>query len=527
MKVEPSLSSRRVRGGAATVTRRPEAVVVISVALAGAVLAICVLVLLQMRQDAAQRAQDAATNLLLLVERDTARNLEIYDLSLQAVIDGLKQPGIDTLPSTIRQMVLFDRSATAQYVGSIFVVDAAGNVRYDSRSVPPRPMNIADRDYFTVHRNSPNVGLYVSQPYVPRMPPHSPCIALSRRLSNPDGSFAGIVVGTMRLEYFHSLFDGVNLGPNGSMALMLADGTMLMRRPYDADIVGRSLVNTSNYTRFTEAPKGSFYGTAAIDGVERWYAFSHVTRFPLIYDVALSTEDIYAQWRRRAWIFGAIVAILDVIMIWLAVLFAQQLRRRTAVEAELRVLARTDGLTSLGNRRALDEIGCDEWRLTQRGGQPLSLLLIDVDHFKGFNDLYGHAAGDDALRAVARCIRNGLKRATDLAARYGGEEFVVLLPATSIASAQRIAEQLREAVQALGVRHVASAHQVLTISIGVASTDGRNFADLRALIDAADAALYAAKAGGRNRTERDGAPEHDDAGEPTAPATVKSDVNPT
>ncbi|MGV2287201.1 sensor domain-containing diguanylate cyclase [Trinickia sp. YCB016] len=512
-------------------TRRPGLLVALSVALAAMVLAICVSVLIQMRLDAAQRAQDAATNLLLLVERDTARNLEIYDLSLQAVIDGLNQPGIGKLPANIRQAVLFDGSAMATHLGSILVVDAQGNPVYDSRSEHPRKINVADRDYFKVQRDSANAGLYVSRPFIPHLSSTSPSIALSRRLSNPDGSFAGIVVGTLRLDYFHNLFDGMKLGPHGSMALMLADGTMLMRRPYDPNIIGRSLLNTSNYTRFTQAESGSFYGTAAIDGVERWYAFSHVSRFPMIYDVALSTDDMYANWRHRAWVFGTIVAVLDAFIIWFAVLFSQQLRRRTAVEAELRMLARTDGLTSLGNRRALDEVGEKEWRLARRGGQPLSVLLIDVDHFKGFNDLYGHAAGDDALTAVARCIRNGLRRPADHAARYGGEEFVVLLPATNLAGARLVAESMRESVQALGLRHVASTHQVLTISIGVASTPDRNFADLRSLIDAADAALYAAKAEGRNRTMPDGASESPakeaEPAPPPAAASAKSDVNPS
>jgi diguanylate cyclase (GGDEF)-like protein len=512
-------------------TRRPGLIVALSGALAASMLAICVSVLLQMRQDAAQRAQDAASNLLLLVERDTARNLEIYDLSLQAVIDGLKQPGIEKLSPEMRQAVLFDGSAMATHLGSILVIDAQGNPVYDSRAEPPRKINVADRDYFTVQRDSPNVGLYVSRPFIPHLSSQRPSIALSRRLSNPDGSFAGVVVGTLRLDYFHGLFDGMKLGPHGSMALMLADGTMLMRRPYDPAIIGRSLLNTSNYTRFTQAESGSFYGTAAIDGIERWYAFTHVSRFPLIYDVALSTEDMYANWRRRAWVFGTIVAVLDVLIIWFAMLFSQQLRRRTEVEAELRVLARTDGLTSLGNRRALDEIGPKEWRLARRGGQPLSVLLIDVDHFKGYNDLYGHAAGDDALTAVARCIKNGLRRPADHAARYGGEEFVVLLPATSLEGARIVAETMREAVQALGMRHVASTHQVLTVSIGVASTEMRDFADLRALIDAADAALYAAKAEGRNRTMLDGAAESHALDREPAPSSAaspaKSDVNPS
>jgi diguanylate cyclase (GGDEF)-like protein len=481
-------------------TRGPAVIIALSVALAGIVLAICVSVLLQMRQDAAQRTQDAAANLLLLVERDTTRNLEIYELSLQSVIDGLKLPGIEKLPPAIQQAVLFDGSAMASHLGAILVTDAHGDVIYDSRAAPARKLNVADRDYFKVQRDSPHAGLYVSHPFLPRLAPNSPSIALSRRLSNPDGSFAGIVIGTLRLTYFHSLFDGMKLGLHGSMALMLTDGTMLMRRPYDPQIIGRSLAHTANYTRFSQAQSGSFYGTAAIDGVQRWYAFSHVSRFPMIYDIALSTDDIYSNWQHRAWAFGTIVAALDGLIIWFAVLLSAQLRRRTAVEAELLMLARTDGLTSLGNRRALNEIGAREWRLAERGGQPLSILLIDVDHFKGFNDLYGHAAGDDALSAVAHCIKNGLRRPADHAARYGGEEFVVLLPATDIAGARLVAESMREAVQALGMRHVASAHQVLTVSVGAASTEGRRFADLRALIDAADAALYAAKAEGRNRT---------------------------
>lgn len=325
-------------------------------------------------------------------------------------------------------------------------------------------------------------------------------IALSRRLSNPDGSFAGVVVGTMRrLNYFRNLFAGMNLGASGSMALMLADGTMLMRLPYEAQVVGRSLMGTANYTRFTQAPSGDFFGTAAIDGVQRWYAFRHIGNFPLILDVALSTRDIYAEWHRRAWIIGSLVGAVDVVILMLAMLFAQQLRRRLATVVELQSLARTDGLTGLGNRRAFDEMVQEEWRRAQRSDLPLSLLMIDVDHFKGFNDLYGHSAGDDALAAVAECIGLAIRRPGDTAARYGGEEFGVLLPNTGQAGAAQVAEHIRTAVQALERDHLASTHHVMTVSIGVACTTERHFATLRAFVNAADAALYEAKGGGRNR----------------------------
>jgi diguanylate cyclase (GGDEF)-like protein len=305
----------------------------------------------------------------------------------------------------------------------------------------------------------------------------------------------------MRLRYFRSLFDGMNLGPGGSIALMLADGTMLMRRPYDPGVIGRSLAGTSNYSRFVDQQSGEFFGTAAIDGVERWYAFRHIDTYPLILDVALSTDDIYMEWRHRAWIIGSLIAALDVTIIALALLFAQQLRHRRAAEEELRELARTDGLTGLNNRRTFEEVAQEAWRRAQRNGTPLSMLLIDVDSFKGFNDLYGHSAGDDALIDVARCIARNVRRAGDTAARYGGEEFAVLLPDTDESGGVRLAEQIRAAVQALRRRHVASAHHVLTVSIGVATARGEALATSRALVEAADEALYDAKGAGRNRVQ--------------------------
>ncbi|MFP3563913.1 diguanylate cyclase [Paraburkholderia sp. SIMBA_030] len=481
------------------VTRRPNIMIAISIVLASAILAIAVWVLAQMRDDALRRAQDSVFNVSLLVERDVSRNLEIYDLSLRAVLAGLKQPGVLSLPPEIRQMVLFDGSATAKDIGSILVTNEAGDIVYDSQASPPRRINLAARDYFKVQRDSSNVGLYVSHPFIPKVTGKTVSIALSRRISRPDGSFGGVVVGTMRLTYFRRLFAGMNLGAGGSMALMLNDGTMLMRRPYDPQIIGRNLTGTANYTRFTQQPSGEFFGTAAIDGVERWYAFRHIDVYPLILDVALSTQDIYVEWRRRAWIIGTLIAALDLTIIALAVLFSQQLRRRLAAEAELSVLARTDGLTGLNNRRTFEEHAEEEWRRAQRNKWPLSALLIDVDSFKGFNDLYGHSAGDDALIGVARCIAQNVRRPGDTAARYGGEEFSVLLPDTDELGAADIAEQIRAAVQALQKRHVASSHHVLTVSIGIACTKDQAFATSRALMDAADEALYEAKDAGRNR----------------------------
>lgn len=168
--------------------------------------------------------------------------------------------------------------------------------------------------------------------------------------------------------------------------------------------------------------------------------------------------------------------------------------------AELRAMAMKDGLTGLANRRSFDERLADEWRRSARSGQPLALLMIDIDHFKLYNDHYGHLEGDACIRAVATALEEGANRATDMVARYGGEEFAVLIADADATVARRIAEKCIGAVGALGLPHAVSpnAPQV-SISIGVASLAGSRDASPEGLIALADKALYAAKRGGRNR----------------------------
>mgnify|MGYP003350035716 CR=1 FL=1 len=137
----------------------------------------------------------------------------------QAVIDGMRDPKIVALPQDIRQLVLFDRSTNAQDLGSLLVANPAGDVIIDSHAVPPRHIHVGDRDYFQVHQGSPDVGLYISEPFKPRINGVDASLGLSRRLNGPHGEFKGIVVGTLRLNYFRRLFDGINLGPHATVTL--------------------------------------------------------------------------------------------------------------------------------------------------------------------------------------------------------------------------------------------------------------------------------------------------------------------
>ena len=169
--------------------------------------------------------------------------------------------------------------------------------------------------------------------------------------------------------------------------------------------------------------------------------------------------------------------------------------------AILNDLSIRDGLTGLHNRRHFDAVLDSEWRRAARKQEPISLLLLDVDKFKKLNDTYGHQHGDECLRQIAEALQDGPRRSYDVMARYGGEEFAVLLPEADLLAAQEIAERVRHHVWALGIEHRSCEAGVVTVSIGVCSRTPLVFETSESFVRAADAALYAAKAGGRNRVE--------------------------
>jgi len=185
-----------------------------------------------------------------------------------------------------------------------------------------------------------------------------------------------------------------------------------------------------------------------------------------------------------------------------AVVTMRDISERKELEEKLSAFALTDGLTGLANRRAFDETLDREWKRTLREGSQISLLLLDVDHFKRFNDQHGHQVGDDCLRAVAVAVK-GAVRGTDIAARYGGEEIAVVLPSTNTAGALEVAEKMRSAVEALQITQEDNQEgSWVTASVGVATALSRQGGTMRmpeSLLLAADTALYKAKREGRNR----------------------------
>lgn len=178
-------------------------------------------------------------------------------------------------------------------------------------------------------------------------------------------------------------------------------------------------------------------------------------------------------------------------------------RTRALEEAnfKLELLSNTDGLTGIGNRRRFDIELDEEWNRARRTDIPLALIMLDVDHFKHFNDHYGHLAGDDCLRSLTQVLLKEVRRSGELVARYGGEEFVVLMPDSNVQAALETAQRIQRAVRTLALIHAETAPGIVSFSFGVASLKPSPLHVPDELVRQADLALYRAKAMGRDRIE--------------------------
>ena len=453
--------------------------------------AICTNVMLDMRRGEEKLARQTLENLASGINADINRNIELYDLSLRAVASGMVLPEIHDVSKSIRQLILFDHAATADHFGAIQVFDAEGRLTVDSATPDPAPQNRADEEFFAIHRERPDAGLFISRPMLHQ---GAYAIVLSRRITGAGGGFLGVVAGSIRFSYFHELFGRLQLGPEDIISVLRRDGTVIMRTPFDLDVIGRNLGDVPGVKRVLSEPSGSYtsLGVAA-DPVSRLYIWRDGTR-PLVVLVAKPWDDIFRLWRTEATRIGAIMLVLILFVLAVTLFLAREISRRAEAEEKLEELATTDALTGLKNRRRFDTDIDSEWRRAVRQKSPLALLMIDADHFKAYNDTFGHQAGDQVLIGVAICISDSVRRAGDCAARYGGEEFAVLLPGLTAVQALGVAETVRLKVERWSGQPTAT-----TVSIGVASATPAPNMEWHQLLNAADKALYAAKANGRNR----------------------------
>ncbi|POF40643.1 deoxyribonuclease [Pseudomonas laurylsulfativorans] len=481
---------------------RPEIMVIFGSTLTViSILCIVTFLLIREHANAQQTATRSATTIAQLIDADVLRTVELYDMTLQGLIAAAQRDDLKQVSPQIRHLVLFDRSTTARYKGDILLLDKHGDVLADSSLIEPKPGNFADRDYFLAHAFNRDAGMFISRPFKPRCDCDDSDewrVSFSRRISSPTGEFLGVAVASMRMSYFDQLFNSLDIGTGSTLAIINDDGVLLAQKPHrEENSIGKSFSNRPNVIRMLQERSGTFESVSSVDHQRRLYTFTRVGNLPLTVIVALSIEEVFATWNRTAYVISGATGVLCIGLLWLTWLLCRELRLRQYAEQELAQLAATDALTGVANRRSLDQALRHEWFRAQRSGKPLSLLMIDADHFKAFNDRHGHQAGDEALRALAEVINTNVHRTTDLVARYGGEEFSVVLAETDSEGAKQIAEKIREGVQKLPL--VDAGEPPMSVSIGIATWTASSDINLEQLLFSADKALYQAKDGGRNR----------------------------
>jgi diguanylate cyclase (GGDEF)-like protein len=482
------------------------------------VLAFGAWVLIDAREDAWTQATLASDNLATALSRDIERNIDIIDRSLHSADDAMRQPGLASVAPGIRQAAIFGMAMSAQHVALMSVVDAAGNpvaTAYGPLSAVP---NVATRDFFLFHKQHSDGGLFISQPYRSMTREGDPTIALSIRRRSADGQFIGIVVAALRLAYFNDIFNQINVGGHGVIALHNGDGRLVGRYPVRPDDVGKPAGTIELTQRAAASPTGTLMLDSPLDAVRRVMVFRRIGSLPLLLLVGQSLDEVYAPWRHKALVLGTVLFVLWGATVAVFVLFRRETLRRLASEKalaaaadELAVIAAHDSLTGLPNRRTFESKFREEWRRAVRNQTTLALVMVDADHFKRYNDGHGHQAGDRVLQSLSGCLAGNLRRGGDLAARYGGEEFVMLLPETDLGGAMQVGERVRADVEALDIPHSANPSWRMTVSIGVAAVCPTVLDNAATLLKNADEAMYEAKRSGRNCVRA--APEREQARE--------------
>jgi diguanylate cyclase (GGDEF)-like protein len=413
--------------------------------------------------------------------------------------------------SRLHQLFVHTTQQFPQFQG-MFLFNHEGRYIASAQDALPANLHVADREYFLFHEANPSRDTHIGHPVLSRTLGKW-MIPVSRRVSNADGSFGGVVLITIEMEYFKKFHNQFDIGNKGIIVLMFDNGIHVTRRPFNDGGIGKRIQNGAFEAGYLQKNTGTFIRKSALDGTEKVYAYQRLEDYPLLAVTALAKDEVLAEWMNVVYTDAVILILLVTILGFLAFRLIRQISFQLHTENMLlraqhslhklnqayESLAMQDSLTELPNRRHFDQIFRKEFERAQRHRTPLSLLMIDVDHFKRFNDIYGHPAGDACLKAIGHKIRADLFRPADFPARYGGEEFVVLLPETAKEGAIIIADRLRHAISELHIQHSGNTTGFVTISIGLSTLfESNKITTLEKLIDAADKALYQAKAVGRN-----------------------------
>jgi diguanylate cyclase (GGDEF)-like protein len=470
------------------------------------------------RNEQLQEMERLAANVARAMAQQADDTIKAADTALADIVERIETDGQGHKVLARLQLQMQAQVDNLPQLVGLFVYDEQGRWIVNSRGVLSQAYNNSDREYFIHHRSHVERGPHVGRPVISRSTGKW-IMPVSRRLNKADGSFGGVVLAPLDIEYFRRFYESFDLGARGAAALLSDQGVLMLRQPFDSTRVGGSMRDSELFRHYSRlsgpARTGSAFLHSFHDDEMRLNSYRPLEHYPLFVTAALSREEMLERWRRDTFTRTAAVVMLAALIGFFGKRLVDQIKLRARAEAELReardalesanhTLARqamSDGLTGLANRRQFDVTLGNEFSRAMRHEHTLAFIMIDVDYFKQYNDMYGHSAGDEVLRAVSKLIRALTpKRPGDLTARYGGEEVGILLPNTDIHGAQAVAERIRAAVQQLQMAHDGSPFGVVTLSAGVATLAPQRGVHLAGmLVEAADKALYVAKSAGRNR----------------------------
>lgn len=358
----------------------------------------------------------------------------------------------------------------------------------------------SQREWCRVPMHNPNIQTYVSNMFTSNI--GKLMVIQTRKF--PGDEFSGLAGIGVDLEFFSAWLEKVSIGTHDVLAISDQNVNLLARKPAKPELLGKKVSDPVVKAFITSSESyQTFRETSPVDKEPRLYGIRKVEGLPFVIVVGEADRDWQATWRLRVWLTIGALVILWLLAFYTLRIYWERLNNLTElkkVRDELEALSLTDALTGLANRRCFNNVLNTECDRMRRIRAPISVIMVDVDFFKAFNDTYGHPAGDEGLKLVAGVIQSKLKRPQDLATRYGGEEFCCILPETDHQGAVSIAMSIKGGVEDLGIRHEGSAiENYLTVSIGVATVICDEGINSDIIVNLADERLYQAKKNGRNQ----------------------------
>jgi diguanylate cyclase (GGDEF)-like protein len=421
----------------------------------------------------------------------------LNEVTYQIAEDG----GIQEMHKPSRWNKLHNLCAQLEGCISIGIINSSGLLVLRSEDRVIRPIDVSDRAHFKVPAETRQ--LFVGPAVVSRIENNPVMFPISMPVYDSTGMLLAVASVAMDTKHITDFYGLMGFGVKPTVTIYKSNGDIVARYPDIKDYVGKNDAKNPLFALHLLKSSIGTYDAALMPSKEEGIITYRLLRdLDLVVSAGIEKNIALHAWKERSYRTAGIVGLLLVFILAALVYAHNSYTQQMQLEVKnrhLMQLSSLDGLTGIANRRQFDMTLKRDWERHCRERTPLSLLMIDIDHFKAYNDHYGHQKGDECLKEVAQALQTSILRKLDLVARYGGEEFAAILNDDHHGAAL-VAKRIQTAINALEVEHLHSKTSlVVTVSIGIASTVGNNFNTIEELLGAADKALYAAKEQGRNR----------------------------